>query len=69
MSNSKWFKLKKGVAHSGTPNDAVFLRPGVFLCPWCSHPGRKKRYKNLWLMILHAYSHEQKKLLGDNVNE
>lgn len=67
MSISKWSKLKKGVAHAGTPNDEVFLRPGIFFCPWCNHSGIKKPYKTLWKMYLHACTHTQKSSLdGDN---
>ncbi len=60
MSELTTKNLKKRVVQH-TPNDAVYLKPGRFVCPFCCNSGPKKIFKHLWSIANHiSYHHIQR---------
>jgi len=52
---------KQVVKRPATPNDAVYLLSGRYVCPHCKNSGRKKIHHTLWSLIHHvSYHHSQK---------
>ena len=42
-----------------TPNDAIYLKPFRFGCPYCNIAARPKVYDNLWKLRIHfRYAHD-----------
>jgi len=35
------------------PTNPVYLKTLFIGCPYCTHPGPKKNFKNLWVLYMH----------------